>query len=263
MSRNLRNRKRPDSVRMPAVPGLSKHPIIMARSISAGPHPASSSLASNKFNKSHTISSSTPTTPTINKKLEKIPSISAHSESSEEDEEEEEDNDNERSGVIGKGGGIVIKQINNHIPEEDDEDDDDDHLLKKTSVVNKHEYTNTTDWSPGGGGVGSFVVGNGSLHTKNISTKMANGIRACKATGRSLIKMLSTSSSTTSSASTTRRNSKTSCSVKSDDESKVNKEANYLKLNKVNKTKKKKFTMTTCDQLLPHTCFKSFREGFI
>ncbi|KAI8117010.1 Ras-related protein Rab-26 [Lucilia cuprina] len=238
MSRTLRNRKRPDSVRMPAVPGFAKNPIIMARSVSAGPHSTLATHVPTNFSKSKNppTASSTPTTPTSNKKqLEKIPSISAHSESSEEDEDAD-----------GGGGGGGNHETNNHNIKEDEEDDDDDdddesdrdQIRKRTSVI-KHQYRNTTDWSPCGGGGGSGVVnaitsGNGSIPTKNISTKMASGIRACKATGRSIMRMLSSSSSlsTTSSTHNSRRNSKTSCSVKCD-EGQVHKEATYQRLNKV------------------------------
>lgn len=232
MSRTLRNRKRPDSVRMPAVPGLSKHPVIMSRSISAGPHssPPSSHVPAYLTRSTSTttspkpkISSSQPLTPVLNKKqLEKIPSISAKSESSEDDELDNDGSNNSQT--------KILKEEDKG---EDDDDDDDesekDQIRKRTSVI-KHEFTNTTEWSPCGGGSGVSIAGltsgNGSIQTKNISTKMATGMRACKATGRSIMRMLSSSSSSLSK--TTRRNSKTSC-----EEAKVNIENGCQKLNKV------------------------------
>lgn len=195
MSRTLKSRKnRPDSVRMPSVPRLSKHPIMMARSSSAGPH---ASANAKPFTLHKAVSITTPSTPTGNKKiLEKIPSISAKSDSSE--EEEDEDTYEEKDKCDGTAALLAKHTINS----DDDDDDEDGTYPKRTSVI-AHEFPNHTDWSPCGSGV-SGGIGNGHPHAKNISTKMASGFRVCKATGRSLIRMLSTSSSV---------NVKSSCNV--------------------------------------------------
>lgn len=216
MSRTLRNRKRPDSVRMPSVPGMSKNPNNMGRSTSAGPHAARRTCHEPDQLK-QTPASSTQSTPALNKKyLEKIPSISAKSESSDDDDDDDDENSptkNERNGEDKKND------------DEDDDDSDRDPLRKRSSVI-KHEYINTTDWPPSRGSCGGIsIVSNGSIQTRNISTKMASGMRACKATGRNIIRMLSSASPTSS-----RRNSKTSASLKSNKE---NTDYCNLKLNKV------------------------------
>lgn len=188
------------------MPNLSKHPIMLARSSSTGPPSSSSSSNSNKPFQLHKASSMTaPSTPASKKKiLEKIPSISAHSESSEEDEEELEDvvKAVNNSRFINKTITTPVRVLDAYNAEEDvddddDDDDDEEELLHKRVSVIAHEFPNNTDWSPcGGGSGGGGISGNGHVqHAKNISTKMACGLRMCKATGRNLIKMLSTSSS--------------------------------------------------------------------
>ncbi|XP_073837793.1 RAS oncogene family member Rab26 isoform X1 [Musca autumnalis] len=228
MSRAFKNRRnRPDSVRIPAVPNLSKHPIMLARSSSTGPPCSGATTKALTLRKSSSITA--PTTPVSKKKtLDKIPSISAQSESSEEeDEEEEKEEDKEGNGkqknhffnnnvttttatrnhVSNTGDNDNESKVVEEQEEDDDDDDDDDGILHKRVSVIAHEYPNNINWSPGGGGgvigiVDGVGVGVGSsTNAKNISTKMACGLRMCKATGRNFIKMLSTSNGHSTSSS--------------------------------------------------------------
>lgn len=221
MSRAFKNRKnRPDSVRIPAVPNLSKHPIMLARSSSTGP-PCSGMSASKPITLHKSSSITAPTTPASKKKtLDKIPSISAQSESSEEDEEEDEEpngvgNDKHKNHFFNNNVTTATTKttttthVNNSTGEnhavanadadDDDEDDDDEILHKRVSVI-AHEFPNNINWSPTGDSIGE-LGGCTSANAKNISTKMACGLRMCRATGRNFIKMLSTSNGHSSSSS--------------------------------------------------------------
>lgn len=225
MSRFTKNRKRPDSVRMPPTPGLSRHPLILNRSASAGPAPMQTTAAAaaascsttstptnthtDKANCGRRVICSNPGTPLLKQKqLEKIPSISAKSDSSEDDEDEDDEQELNRLKSHNNNKAFCSRINAAYNANDDDDDDDEDNLTKRSSVIKREFSTTANNWSPCGGksiniamplhgneaSAGSSSTTATATTTRTLTSKVLHNVKGvCKTTGCNLIKKLSSS----------------------------------------------------------------------